>query len=61
MGPGGLKCQVYLKVIITWESSDVVRFDLRPLLEGQIKVTKLKSAYKSVIIAPRGLRCETNL
>ena len=28
-----------------WESSDVVRFDLGPLLQGQMRIPKLKSAY----------------
>ena len=44
-----------------WESFDVVRFDLGPLLEGQMSTTNLKSAYNSLIIDPRGLQCETNL
>ena len=42
------------------ESSDVVRFDLGPLLQGQTKIPKLKSAHNSLIIGPRGLQCETN-
>ena len=37
------------------ESSDVVRFDLGPLLQGQTRIAKLKSAYNSLIIGPRGL------
>ena len=28
-----------------WESSSVVGFDLGPLLEGQMRTAKLKSAY----------------
>ena len=44
-----------------WESSDVVRFDLESLLEGQTRTAKLKSVYNSFIIDPRGLQCETNL
>ena len=44
-----------------WESSDVVRFDLGPLLEGQTRIPKLKSAYNLCVIGPRGLQCETNL
>ena len=43
-----------------WESCDVVRFDLGPLLQVQMRVLKLKSAYNLHIIAPRGLKCETN-
>ena len=37
------------------ESSDVVRFDLEPLLQGQTRIAKLKSAYNSLIVGPRGL------
>ena len=44
-----------------WESSDVVRFDLGPLLQGQTRTAKLKSAYNSFITDPRGLQCKTNL
>ena len=38
-----------------WESFGVVRFDLRPLLQGQSRIAKLKSAYNSLIFGPRGL------
>ena len=38
-----------------WESSDVFRFDLGPLLQGQMMKAKLKSAYNSLIIDSRGL------
>ena len=38
-----------------WESFGVVRFDLRPLIQGQTSIAKLKSAYNSLIIGPRGL------
>ena len=44
-----------------WDSSGVVRFDLGPLLQGQKRTAKLKSAYNLLIIGPRGLQCETNL
>ena len=37
------------------ESSDVVRFDLEPLLQGQTRIAKHKSAYNSFIIGPRGV------
>ena len=43
------------------ESSDVVRFDLRPHLKGQTRIAKPKSAYNLLIIGPRDLQCETNL
>ena len=29
-----------------WESFGVVRFDLGPLVQGQTRIAKLKSAYK---------------
>ena len=48
-----------------WESFGVVRFDLGPcgvvrfnlgpLLQGQTRITKLKSAYNLLIIGPRDL------
>ena len=39
-----------------WESFGVVGFDLGPLLQGQTKIAKLKSAYNLLIfIGPRGL------
>ena len=43
-----------------WKSSGVVGFDLGPLLQGQTRIAKLKSAYNSLIIGARGLQCETN-
>ena len=44
-----------------WESFGVVGFDLGPLLQGQTRISKLKSAYNSLIIGPRGLGWKTNL
>ena len=44
-----------------WESFDVVRFDLWPLLQGQTRIAKFKSAYNSLITGPRGWQCETTL
>ena len=41
-----------------WESSGVVGFDL---LHSQMSITKLKSAYNSLIIGPRGLGWYTNI
>ena len=38
-----------------WESFGVVRFDLRPLLQGQTSIAKLKNSFNSLIIGPRGL------
>ena len=42
-----------------WVSSDVVRFDLGHLFQGQMRVAKLKIPYNSLIIV-RVLGCETN-
>ena len=43
-----------------WESSDVVRFDLGPLLQGQTRIAKLQRTFNSLIIGPRGSQYETN-
>ena len=47
--------------IMGWESFGVVRFDLGPLFQGQTRIDKLKGAYNSLIISPRGSQCESNL
>ena len=39
-----------------WESSGVIGFDLRALVQGQTRIAKVKSAYNSLIIDRRGLR-----
>ena len=44
-----------------WESFGVVRFDLGPLLQGQTRIAKLKSAYNSLIISPTGFGWYTNM
>ena len=33
-----------------WESFDVVLFDLGPLLQGQTRIAKLKSAYNLLLV-----------
>ena len=38
-----------------WESFGVIGFDLGTLLQGETEIAKLKSAYTSLIIGPRGL------
>ena len=38
-----------------WESSGVVGFDPGPLNQGETRTAKLKRAYNSLIIGPRGL------
>ena len=40
---------------MAYESSGVVIFDIGSLLQGQTRIGKLKSAYNSLIIGPRGL------
>ena len=37
------------------DSSDLGGFDLRPLLQGHTRIAKVKAAYNSLIIGPRGL------
>ena len=44
-----------------WEYFSVVGFDVGCLLQGQMRISKLKSAYNLLIICPRGLQSETNL
>ena len=61
IGPRGLQYEANLYEIMGWETFDVVRFDLGPLLLGQTRISKRKSAYNSLIIGPRGLQCETDL
>ena len=60
IGPRGLQCETDLYKIMGWESSDVVRFDVGPLLQGKTRIAKLKSAYNLLLFGPRGLQCETN-
>ena len=38
-----------------WESFGVVGFDVGPLLQGQMRIAKLKIAYNLLIIGPRDL------
>ena len=44
-----------------WESFGVVGFDLGPLVQGEMRIAKLKSAYNSLIIGPRGLGWYTDI
>ena len=44
-----------------WVSSGVVGFDLGPLLQGQMRIAKPKSAYNSLIFGRRGLGWQSNL
>ena len=39
----------------------MIRFDLWPLFQGQIRIAKINSAYILLICVPRGLQCHTNL
>ena len=55
IGPRGLRWQSNLQEIMGWDSFDLVRFDLGPLLQGHMRIAKLESAHTSLIIGPRGL------
>ena len=44
-----------------WEFSGFVGFDLGSLLQGQMRTAKLKTAYNSLIIGPRGFGWQTNI
>ena len=48
IGPRGLACESNLQEIMGRESSNVVRFEIVPLLQGQIRIAKFKSAYDSL-------------
>ena len=39
---------------MSWESFGLVKFDLGPLVQGQPRIAKVKSAYNWLIIDPRG-------
>ena len=39
----------------------MVRFNLKPLLQGQTRIAIFKSAYNSLLIGARGLQCENNI
>ena len=39
---------------MSWEYFGVVGFNLGPLLQGQTRIAKVKSAYNLLIIGPRG-------
>ena len=41
--------------IMGCESVDMVQFDLGTLLQGQMRITKIESAYNSLIIGDRDL------
>ena len=38
---------------MAYESSDVVKFKLGSLLQGQMKISKIKNAYNLFVILPR--------
>ena len=61
ISPRVLGCETDLYVIMGWESSDVVGFDLGSVVQVKIKIAKHKNAYNSFIIGPTGLGCETDL
>ena len=61
IGPRGLQCETNLLEIKVWESSDVIRFNLGPLVQDQTRTAKLNRAYNLLIIGHVGLQCETNL
>ena len=50
--PSGWGYESNLWEIMGWESSYVVRFELGPLIQGQMRIATPKSAYNWVIIGP---------
>ena len=61
IGPGGVAYEADLLEIMSSKSSDVVTFDLGPLLQDHMRIANFKSTYNSLITCPRGLQCVTNL
>ena len=51
IGPRGLVCKANLCEIMGWESSDVDRFDLGPLFQGQTRYPKLKVLIIRLLLA----------
>ena len=45
-------------MVMGWGSCDVLIFNLGPLLQGQMSLAQLNSAYNFLIIDSRGLQCE---
>ena len=43
-----------LKEIMGWESFCVIGFDIGLLPQGEMREAKLKSAYSSLIVGPKG-------
>ena len=41
---------------MVWESFDAVRFDPGPFLQGQMRIAKSKSAYKSLFLSPSNVK-----
>ena len=39
-----LECETDLQEIMGWASFNVIRFDLRPQIQGQMRLAKLESA-----------------
>ena len=56
-GPSSRSNEDSHEEIMGWQSFGVDGFDLGPLLQGQTRIVKLKSAYNPLIIGRRGLGC----
>ena len=59
--PRGFQYESNRYVIMGWKSYEVFRFVFEPLVQGQTRIDKLKSAYNLLITTPRVLICENNL
>ena len=57
----GMQCETNLNVKSWAANLLMLDLTLEPLLKGQTRIAKLKSAYNSLSIGPRGLQCETKL
>ena len=46
---------------MAWESFGAVRFDLGPLIQGQMGIAKINSVYILLVRIPRVWQCHTTL
>ena len=60
IGPRDLQCETNLFENMGWESSNVVRFDIEPLLQGQARIAEPKSVFTHLLLVLE-VQCETYL
>ena len=64
LNPSFKVLEVWISYRKSWARNLLMLSDLilnPPSLQGQMRIAKIKSAYNSLILVPRGLQCHTNL